>query len=126
MASDGNLHSPIEPLGDSDYGSDLDDEVWDSAFSQVESQPLLEIAIDDLEDPVILQDAAQPQHGTLRLPLAREDSRQIFGGTHYAVTSSAIESAKIEVEYDITSESRTGMIFLRPDRFAGVLFFSTG
>lgn len=60
---------------DSDYGSDLDDDTWDTVFAQIESQPLHEVELTSLEDtptPALGPgDDASEHHQTCALHVAR-------------------------------------------------------
>ena len=59
--------------GDSDYGSDIDPDTWDRFCALAESQPLQEVAIESIEDPMmqgvasqsgrLLRSALRPRHG---------------------------------------------------------------
>lgn len=56
---------------ESDYGSDIDNDAWDAVFSQNESQPIPALKIEDVDEPLIPDDA-EPQTHSLRLARVRE------------------------------------------------------
>jgi hypothetical protein len=54
-------------VSDEDFGSDIDAETWDTVLSQIESQPLNEIAITDLEEDLNHGNATSSQVRALRV-----------------------------------------------------------
>jgi hypothetical protein len=54
-------------VSDEDFGSDIDADIWDTVLSQIENQPLSEIAITDLEEDLNHGNATSSQVRALRV-----------------------------------------------------------
>lgn len=96
-SSSNNIHTIAE--NGSDYGSDLDETTALDLLSQAESQPLRDVVLDSIEDPLLKDDGVE-QQAHLRLSrwqcspdVLPPENKTPEGGHH-------IREASVEVEYD--------------------------
>lgn len=95
----------VEAVADheSDYGSEVDDNTAIDLLSQAESQPLKEVVLESIEDPIISNEPSE-EPANLRLPPAFQSSlysEDEFGNKIGTIASTRqIREASVEVEYD--------------------------
>ncbi|EME42114.1 hypothetical protein DOTSEDRAFT_73024 [Dothistroma septosporum NZE10] len=116
MATDEPIADATEVISsiESDYGSDLDDDTWDRAFSQsqtqrTQTQPVLSIPriaveeVDELEADIIPKEDETPP-SSLRIARIREHLVQAIAGLDKLYkptpTRSPERAKSIEIEYD--------------------------
>ncbi|KAK3623189.1 hypothetical protein LTR22_024488 [Elasticomyces elasticus] len=86
-----NNAASVAPVDDSDYGSDLDEATIDALFSP---------PVDDVEQPVILDDHGDGRKSVVRLARTRGSASQASTATSQADTSKRAREPSIEIEYD--------------------------
>ena len=110
--------NPAAPVADnaSDYGSDLDDETALHILSQAEPQPLNNVVLESIEEP-ILQDESAERRINLRLSRRRQSAgsaRQGINNFDTIVRERQLRESSLEVEYNESNRdafSRTCIVW---------------
>lgn len=98
-------HTSHEPSADSisDYGSDLDEDTAFELLSQAESQPLRNVVLESIEDPIIKDDGAEEQHAHLRIARSQCSDNAVLESVAKSESNSYdryLRETSVEVEYD--------------------------
>lgn len=106
----------IEPVVDdaSDYGSEIDDQTAIKILSQIESQPLKELVLESIEEPIISNENPE-QPTTLRLPPFKSSLYSVdsFGNKIGTIVSERqVREASVEVEYEQGNRASFSRMFL--------------
>ena len=104
MAITRSQQATTAPIADnaSDYGSDLDDATAYDLLSQAESQPLHNVVVESIEEPVI-EDGSLSHRINLRLSRLRKSLENVHESSstlESIVSERQVREASIEVEYD--------------------------
>lgn len=87
----------------SDYGSELDDDTATELFSQVDSQPLSNVVLESIEEPITPKDDSLDGRVSLRLSQLRQSldsAHQITRNIEAIVSERRVRQTSVEVEYD--------------------------
>lgn len=107
-----NLSSSPIANNASDYGSELDDATALELLSQVESQPLKGLVLEDIEEPAIPEDKDEPLHDRIALRLSR--LQQSFEGA--PESSERIERSAREASVEVECDENNRTSFSRESR----------
>jgi hypothetical protein len=126
-----NVLPSIAPDNTSDYGSEIDDATALELLSQVESQPLDNIVLESIEEPISKDnDDVLHRHAALQLQQSHrpaDDSQDSYSQLALSPLELQVRQISVEVEYDesnrvaFTGTSPPPCFLLPPSNATGML-----